>query len=310
MGELRKDYILDDWVIISPKRGARPHQIVEEDKVEDKTCFFCPGNENLTPNEIGRIPSKTGWLLRWFPNKFAAVDPCTVSVTSTNNRFYTFAPGCGYQEIIVETPEHSQQLWDLSLKDLERVFLTYQNRISALESMPGTKYVTVFKNHGAKAGTSVVHSHSQIIAQPIVPKRVQEKIAACRRFVHCPYCDIVQSEKNSDRRIFENESFVAFAPYASRFNYEAWVFPKQHKTRLDHVDVCGLAEAVHAILLRLKSLNCSFNMFLTYSPAGSDLHLHLEITPRISVWAGYEFESGIIINSVSPEDAARFYRND
>ncbi len=311
MGELRKDYILDEWVIISSARGARPHQLVEEEKkTEDKTCFFCPGNEHLTPKEIGRVPAKNGWLLRWFQNKFAAVEQCQSPALATHNRFYTFAQNCGVHEIIVETPDHSKQMWDLPFEDLERVFMVYQNRISALENTPTIKYVTIFKNHGAKAGTSLVHSHSQVIAQPVVPKRVQEKILATRRFVRCPYCDIVQSEKNSERRIFENEQFVAFAPYASRFNYEAWVFPKHHATRMEHVDLCALAEAVHHVLSRLKAINCSYNMFLTHSPPGTDLHLHVEVAPRIGVWAGYEFESGIIINSISPEDAARFYRND
>ncbi|MBI4148716.1 galactose-1-phosphate uridylyltransferase [Candidatus Woesearchaeota archaeon] len=309
MGELRKDYILDDWVIISSSRGARPHQFVEEEKVEDKTCFFCPGSELLTPKEIGRVPAKNGWLLRWFNNKFAAVEACTTQALQTHNRFYTFAQNCGTHEIIVETPDHAKQLWDLSFQDLERVFTVYQNRIFALETQ-GMKYVCVFKNHGVKAGTSLVHAHSQVIAQPLIPKRVQDKLAATRRFLQCPYCDIVQSEKNSERRVFENEQFAAFAPYASRFNYEVWIFPKHHATRLDQLDLCGMAEAVQHVLARLKTLHCSYNMTLTYAPASTDLHLHVEICPRTATWAGYEIESGIIINSVPPEDAARFYRNE
>ncbi|MBI4016455.1 MAG: DUF4921 family protein [Candidatus Aenigmarchaeota archaeon] len=310
MGELRKDYLLDDWVIISPGRGVRPHDVVEEEKVEDKGCVFCPGNEEASPKEIGRLSGKQGWLMRWLPNKFPAVAPVSLADVATHNRFFTFAVNYGFHELVVETPVHNRQLWDFSAQDIERVLSVYCNRIAALELNPGIKYVAVWKNHGAKAGTSLVHSHSQILAQQVVPVRVQQKISAMRRFVKCPYCDIIQSEKNSSRLIFENETVVAFAPYASRFQYEAWVFPKAHMTRFAQADLRAFAEALQKIFSCLKKINASYNMTVTYAPKGADLHCHVEILPRLAIWSGFEFASGTIINSVSPEDAARFYRNE
>lgn len=310
MGELRRDYILDEWVILSTGRQARPHQLIEDAKKDSQICYFCPGNEKLTPDENGRVSGKDGWLLRWVPNKFPAVESVGISFPKTDNRFFSFANNFGFHEIIIETPVHDKQMWDFSCGELESVLQVYSQRVSALESLQNIKYVTVFKNQGVHAGTSIVHAHSQIIAQSIIPSRVQQKLFAVRKFVECPYCAIVDAERHSNRFVFENNSVVAFTPYASRFNYEVWIFPKTHVTGLDQWNVLDVADALQHILARLKVLNCSFNILFTYAPRGTDLHLHCEICPRIATWAGYEFASGIVINSVSPEDAARFYRND
>lgn len=311
MGELRKDYVLDRWVIISPKRGKRPHELSKELSVSQKhTCFFCPGNEHLTPKEIGRVPSDGSWRLRWFENKFAAKKPKGDWHVKTHDRFFTFADTYGYHEVIVETNRHDKQLSDFSVSQVEDVLHVYARRILALERRPHIKYVNVFKNHGAKAGTSLVHSHSQVIADAVVPNSVREKIEAMQRFVECPYCRIVEVESRSDRRCFENDSFVAFTPYASRFNYEVWVFPKEHIARLEDVNFKDLAEVLCKILKKLKEGGIDYNFYVQYGPEGEDFHLHLEFCPRIALWGGFELCSDTIINSVSPEDAAKFYRGE
>lgn len=306
MSELRKDYILDRWVVINPHRGKRPHELAPADVKQNGACNFCPGNESQTPPEIGRIPQNGGWKVRWFDNLYSAVKPEGSPVETTHNRFFAFASAFGFHQVIVETPRHDRQLSDMSADDIADVFHTYARVVANLESKDKVRYVSVFKNHGLYGGTSLVHSHSQAIALAKVPPAVEEKLSAMRKFIQCPYCAIVEAESKGARKCFENEQFLAFAPYASRFNYEVWVFPKKHISRLEDVDFRSLSEIVRSVLRKIKQFD--YNLLVFYGPKGEDFHFHVEICPRIAMWAGFEFQSGFIINSVAPEEAAAFYR--
>ena len=309
--ELRKDYILDRYVIISEGRGKRPKQFKKEEVVKDEgTCFFCPGNENLTPPEIGRIEKNGKWKLRWFANKFAALSPEGNPVLKRDNTFYEHASAYGYHEVVVETDDHKRQLAELSEEELEAVLNVYSMRIKELEKKPNMQYVNVIKNNGLLGGTSIIHTHSQIFATAIIPPVILDEVMACRRFIYCPYCKIVEKEKNSDRRCFENEDWVAFAPYASRYNYEISIFPKAHIKRLEESNLKSLSFVLKKVLGKINELNCSYNYEIHYSPKGYDLHMHIEVYPQIAIFGGFERGSGIIINSVSPEDAAKFYRGE
>ena len=311
MGELRKGYILDQWVIIAAKRGKRPHEFkTEAAPAATGTDYFAPGNETFTPPEIGRIPAGKGWKMRWFENKFAALQPEGEPHVRTDNDFFTFANNYGHHEVLVETPD-SRQLWDLDMDDYVTLLGVIRDRINALSQQPNIKYVSAFKNHGPGGGTSIIHSHMQVMATAVLPQRVQDKVNAVRRFVSDPYERIIAIEAKGLRRAFENDAAIAFCPYASRFNFEAWVFPKKFCRTLDEVgDLRPLAAALQHVVHKLKELNCSYNIVLHYAPAGTDLRLHFEVLPRIAVWAGFEFSTGIIINSVPPEDAAAFYRGE
>ena len=312
--EIRKDYIEDQWVIINPKRGKRPHQFeAPKQPAHDRnTCFFCPGNESLTPPEIWRIEGNDGnWTMRWFDNKFAVVKPEGNPEVRTDNTYFTFSDAYGKHEVIVETNDPEKQLWDLEEKEIRQLFDVYKGRIGELSKLPNIKYVSVFKNHGRSAGTSIVHSHSQVIAYSLVPNKILNMLNAVRRFDHCPYCDIIRIERGSYRRVWEDEHFAAFCPYASRFNYEIWVFPKRHVSSLNELDeneLTSLSRVMKHILLKLKGIGAEFNYFLNYSHDSDELHFHIRINPRIAVWAGFEWSTDTIINSVSPEDAAKFYR--
>jgi UDPglucose--hexose-1-phosphate uridylyltransferase len=311
--ELRKDYILDRYVLIAAARKKRPKQFKEEAKENVEVCFFCPGNESLTPPEIGRIGTKKKWRIRWFPNKFPAVEEKGQIELRTDNRFYTFANAYGKHEVIVETPDHDKQLWDLKKNNIKDVLEVYISRIKELSKVNGIKYVCIFKNHGKDAGTSLVHSHTQIIAYNKIPQLIKEEAEAVKRFNSCPYCDIILSEKGSDRRCFENKNFVAFCPYASRYNYEIWIFPKQHKNNLIELDddeLKDLASVLQQIIAKLKELNVSYNFQIHNSPPGESLHFHIEVCPRVANWGGFELLTDDIINSVPPEDAAKFYRGE
>ncbi len=312
MGELRKDYILDRWVIIASERAKRPQQFRREDVQEEvKSCDFCPGSENATPPEVYRVEKNGTWQVRAFPNKFAAVKQEGDPVIHTDNVFYTYASNYGKHLVLTETPEHTKQLWDLDVEEIVLVLRGYIEMIYLMHDDPSIKYVTIFKNHKKEAGTSIVHSHSQIIGYNKVPEEVAREVEATKSYNFCPYCDVIQREKGSARRCFENENFVAFCPYASRFPFEVWILPKQHLTHLEDIkDLHGLAAMMKTVLSKLKELNAPFNYVLHHSPTPADkLHFHIEIMPRLTTWAGFEM-NGTVINPQPPEEAARFYRGE
>jgi len=313
--ELRKDYVLDRWVILSSGRGKRPREFKKKEKTKpSKTDYFAPGNEDKTPPEIGRLGAGgKKWKMRWFENKFPAVDKHGDFEIKTDNKYFTHALAYGKHEIVVETPSKTKQLWDLEVKDIKELFKVYAGRIKEITKEEGIRYVDVFKNHGPEGGTSIVHSHSQIIGYNKIPEHVSDEVEACKKHGGCPYCEIIQTERKSYRRCFENDEFAAFCPYASRFNFEVWIFPKKHlKNILDFgpEEFNSLAEIMKKVLVKLRELNASYNYYLHYAPEGEDLHFHIEICPRIATWGGFELSSGDVINSVPPEDAAAFYRNE
>ncbi len=312
MGILRKDYFLDKWVYYAAERKKRQFEFKKESQItEGKVCFFCPGNEKLTPPEIGRVTEKDKWKIRWFPNKFPAVELKGSAKLSKKNKFLIYSNTYGTHEIIAETRDHKKQLADLSIDHIKEIFEVYTLRIKSLLKMPNIKYITLFKNKGPFAGTSLVHSHTQVVALPSIPELVKEKINAAKKHKKCPYCSIINIEKRSKRKIIENKSVVAFCPFASAFNFEAWILPKKHKKSLSEFnsqELKDLASVLKKILTKLKKLNASYNYYLHYAPNGFDLHFHIVITPRFAKWGGFEISTGAIINSVMPEDAAKFYR--
>ncbi|MBI2656591.1 DUF4931 domain-containing protein [Candidatus Woesearchaeota archaeon] len=311
MGIIRKDYILDRWVYYAVERKKRPRELKSLPvKDESKICFFCPSNEHLTPREIGRVEYKGSWKIRWFLNKFPAVEKKGNPVLKSK-RFFSEGASYGTHEVIVETQHHKSQLADLPVQHIKELLEVYKLRIRELSRLKGIKYVEVFKNHGKDAGTSLFHSHTQVAALPQIPALVAEESQAVKKHKQCPYCKIIQHESRSKRKIFETKNVVAFAPFASRFNYEAWIFVRQHKKTMDEleeVELNDIAVALKKILAKLKKINASYNFFMHYSPPKENMHFHIEITPRIATWGGFELSTNAIINSVLPEDAARFYR--
>lgn len=312
MLELRKDYILDRWVIAASVRGKRPKEFNQKHPaVEPKICVFCPGNESLTPLEIERIEKNNKWVIRCFPNKFPFVELKGNPKIITKKKFLTSSKVYGKHEVIVDTNNHKTQLWDTNKEHINLLLNFIKERIGKLEKLKNINYVQIFKNQGKKAGTSIIHSHTQITALANIPSAVIEKIKAIKKHKKCPYCEIIKIERKSKRKCFENKTFLAFTPYASRFNYEIWIFPKKHIKKLDELknnEITDLAEILNKILKKLRELNIAYNFYMHYSPKKENLHLHFEVTPRESTWAGFEFGTGTTINSIMPEIAAKFYR--
>ncbi|MBS3101401.1 DUF4931 domain-containing protein [Candidatus Woesearchaeota archaeon] len=311
MGTIRKDYILDRWVYYAAGRVKRPRElksVVVKD--EPKTCYFCPGSEHLTPPEIGRLEYKGSWKMRWFLNKFPAVEK-KGNPKPRQRKLFLEGDSYGVHEVVVETPHHKSQLADLPVRQIRELLEVCKVRIRELSKAKGIKYVIVFKNHGKDAGTSLVHSHTQIMALAQPPSLVMEEAKASIKGRKCLYCGVIKAEAMSKRKIFETKNVVAFAPFASRFNYEAWIFVKSHKRAMEELEeeeLRDLALGLKKILVKLKRINASYNFFIHYSPEKENLHFHIEVTPRIATWAGFEFSTNAAINSVLPEDAARFYR--
>ena len=333
--EMRKDYILNRKVIYAPGRKARPKEfkpIVAEIK-EDKNCFFCPGNEAMTPNETQRIDeidakgNKTGrWSVRSFPNKFPVVGPKDEKEKlAKTEKYYSLQSVYGHHEVIVESNDHSKQLFDLTKEEYFNVVRIYKDRSAALLGQKGVKYVTLFKNHGSAGGTSIIHTHAQLVGYNKVPELVNDEIIAARKTfkpsaktkkekIECAYCEIAAKETVSPRFVYQNNTFTSFCPYASRYNYEVWIFPKKHIksiSALKEDQLKDLAEIMQLILGKLKELNCSYDFYFHTSPkskSDGELHFHIEICPRIATWAGFELSTDEIINTMLPEDAANFYK--
>jgi UDPglucose--hexose-1-phosphate uridylyltransferase len=315
MPELRKDYILDRWVIIATERGKRPHEFSAK-KNDDKPTidYFAPGNEHLTPPEIGRWPKDAkgnDWKIRWFPNKFSAVKAEGHFTIRTDNDFFTFADAYGYHEVIVENPDTDGSIEDEDVQLIEELLKVYAQRIRELSKKDGIKYVIVFKNKGSDAGTSIYHTHSQIIAFNKVPETILEKERAVSKYGYDPYEKIMQIEKNSNRKIKENNSMICFSPYASRFPMEAVIFPKRFVlsiTEFTDAELKDFAALLKHLLLRLKTINAQYNFYLHYGI--EKMRFHLIIAPRLSKWAGFEMATDTVINTVAPEEAAKFYRGE
>jgi UDPglucose--hexose-1-phosphate uridylyltransferase len=319
--ELRKDYILDRYVLLSEIRGLRPNFVKKEldkDKlIDDKnSCVFCPGHEYLAGKERGKLGDP--WSIRWFDNKYPALEPFGKQYIQTDNKYFTFSDAYGYHEVIVESNNHDKQLQDFDDSELKNLLSVYKHRIDELSNKDHIKYVLVFKNYGPEAGTSIRHTHSQVMAFNHVPKLVRDELSAVSAYPTCPYCEVIGIEKNSLRRCFENNSFVAFTPYASRFNYEIWIFPKKHYAslvQLNDTELFELASIMRQILVRIKVLNCSYNYYIHDCPKEfmnhpRSLHFHIEITPRIDTFGGVENGAETYINRISPETAAKFYRGE
>ena len=317
MREFRKDYILNRWVLINTDRSKRPREYKKEPERPTKgICPFCPGNEHLTPPEIERIEKDGKWVMRVVSNKYAAVTLEGNWEIKQKNHFFTYSHAFGKHEVIIETPKHDEQLADFSVSKIKMLLELYIKRFNALEEDKRIKQVAIFKNEGQEAGCSLSHAHTQIIAYNRLANTIDEKLKAAtayeKKFGKCPYCEIIKVEKKSQRNAFENDSVLIYTPYASRFAFEVRVTPKRHVdhlTELDGNELLDLAKAIKFILVKLKKLNAPYNMYFRNAPEGKKLHFHVKINPRILSWGGFEYETGCVINTVSPEDAAKYYRS-
>ena len=328
MPELRKDPIIDRWVIISTERAKRPSDlIVERTSARGGFCPLCPGNEDKTPSEIFAIregntpPDGQGWRLRVVPNKF----PALVAAGELNKRtegMYDKMNGLGAHEIIIETPDHTATATTMLVDDFKNILIAWRQRILAYRQDSRFRYISIFKNYGVVAGSTLEHPHSQLIALPVVPKRAVEELDGAQAYHglrgRCVFCDIIGQEITDSRRVAsESETFLAFEPFASRFPFETWIVPKEHAASFEDSGealIDGLAEMLSCVLKKLNMALGSppYNLILHSSPFNTDVgsfyHWHIEITPRLTRVAGFEWGTGFYINPTPPEQAAQYLR--
>jgi UDPglucose--hexose-1-phosphate uridylyltransferase len=327
MTELRKDPVVGRWVIISAERAKRPHEFPPEPAPRrEGVCPLCPGSERMTPPEIlgyrqGGHPNDPNWTLRVVPNKFPALR-IEGELGKAADGIYDRMRGIGAHEIVIESERHDVDLFDLPERRFEDVLWAYRDRLVDLKNDHRFKSVIIFKNYGAAAGASLTHSHSQLIALPVIPKRVMEEMNGCKEYYRfrdrCLFCDIVVQEMDQKARIVEETGeFLAFAPYAPRFPFETWIVPKRHQCAYEMIEADqakALAAVFRRTLRRLKLAleNPPFNFIVHSAPfqerAADFFHWHIEIMPKLTKVAGFEWGSGFYINPTPPEESAKYLR--
>jgi UDPglucose--hexose-1-phosphate uridylyltransferase len=329
MPELRRDPIVGRWVIVSTERSGRPKDlhIASSPPPSSAMCPFCPGQERLTPKEIlayrphGSDPNSPNWTVRVIPNKFPALH-VEGDMGREGLGLYDRMNGIGAHEVIIETTNHKDSLADLPAKRVEDVLWAFRDRILDLKKDLRFRYILIFKNHGAAAGATLGHSHSQLIALPVVPTSVLEEIEGCRQHFQqkerCIYCDIMRQELSEGTRVVvENPEFLCLAPYAPRFPFEMWILPKRHAGYFEESQRAQfefLAPILCEALRRMDAVldRPAYNFILHSSPlhekTGSFYHWHLEIIPKLTQVAGFEWGTGFYINPVSPEESAKALR--
>ena len=337
MSELRWDPLKLHWVIIATERGRRPRDFhVEQNEAEMTSCPFCYGNEDKTPPEIFAIrPSgpanSPNWKVRVIPNKYPVLR-IEGEIKSRGYGLYDVMTGIGAHEVIIETPKHEKGLADLSVAEITDVLIAYRARFIDLRRDNRFRYMVLFKNHGVRAGATIAHSHSQLIAVPLTPPVAATELKICRDFYagkeRCIFCDLIDFELASgDRVVKEFPDFLTVTPYASCFPFELRLYPKRHShdfALMDDGQLAELAVAMKDMLLRLKTVLADppYNFILHTAPPqqqrlgkpeywGSleyDYHWHIELVPRLTQIAGFEWGTGFYINPTSPEDAALFLR--
>lgn len=301
--EIRKDYIQEKYVIIAPMRGKRPHNI-EVAKTADgreKTCVFCPAQVNKV-KDIFTLGNKDKWRIKVIKNIFPAV-------SLDNPKAY------GIQEVIIETSEHSKELDDLEESHIADLLKVYALRTKKISENKKIEYILIFKNNGGKAGASLIHSHSQVFATSFIPPHLIDKSKRAQEYKlrngACVFCDVIKKESKGPRLVYKDKYLIAFTPYASIHNYEIWLMPLRHLdniTFLNQKERESFSKILKRVLQKISALGLPYNFYFHQVRNDEDQHLYMKVTPRGSVWAGVEIGSGLVINPVSPEDAASYYR--
>jgi len=329
MSEIRQDPTTKEWVIIATERSKRPDDFINRQSKPELpafslSCPFCPGNEKMTPPEsfILRDETNQGWRVRVFPNRFPALTPDGSTKRRETDGFFLDMNGVGVHEVIVDTPKHNESLAEVDDNQIMDVLQTYQKRYIALSENPFIKLIIIFKNHGPEAGTSLEHSHSQLVATPVVPRHIRNKHEIAAQYYDDTgrplYSDIVNHELEIGKRIVMNtDKFVVFHPFASHAPFETWIVPRTYQTGFGNVsseDISSLANVLRTTLLKLyRGLNDpDFNLIIDTAPIGDenkDYYLwHIRIVPRLTEVAGFEIGSGVNINTALPEETAQFMR--
>jgi UDPglucose--hexose-1-phosphate uridylyltransferase len=330
MSEYRQDLLSRRWVIIGSDRAARPNEFVEEPvRRQPIPCPFCAGNEHETPDAVATYsaPGRKGWLVRIVPNKYPAV---TLDESLCPNCQPLGAkpppqgtiPGFGRHEVIIESPRHVASLSELTATEADLVFQAYRDRIASLKATGQYRYVQIFKNVGPAAGASLEHVHSQLVALPGIPEVIAQELASC-----CDYfamhrrplmADLIERELAAGNRVLAHtDRFVAFCPFASRFPFEVCIAPLADQPSFEATQTSELGELSRLTVEVIGRIEraaglVAYNCILHTQPFDTSphdhYHWHIEIIPRLTKVAGFEWGTGCFINPLPPEAAAAHLR--
>ena len=329
--EIRQNKATKQWVIVAPSRGKRPLAFKRQETQSqglpavDKDCPFCPGNEKSLPSIIMELPGPEGsqWQTRVVPNKFPALTSDENNVRYRRG-LYLAMPGYGRHEVIIESPVHNRRITQMTPKEVGIIIETYHRRYVNVMKQNWNLMTLIFRNHGRQAGTSLAHPHSQIIVTGMVPTYIRWREERAQYYFdesgRCVYCDILEQEAQERQRVIsENETFLAFVPYAAEVPFEIWIMPTKHQacfSDLSDQEKPGLAAILQDCLARLQrklndpDYNYIINTAARYRAGEPQLHWYLQIRPRLTTQAGFEIGSGISINPSLPEEDAAFLRQD
>jgi UDPglucose--hexose-1-phosphate uridylyltransferase len=327
--ELRRDPVTGRWVIFATDRARRPADFASgEEEPPVTNCPFCAGRESQTPPEIhaarewGSAPNGPGWRVRVVPNKFPALR-IEGELDKHGEGLYDRMNGVGAHEVIIEGAEHASTMTAIPADVFRDAARAYRERLLDLKKDRRLAYGLIFKNVGRRAGASIAHNHSQLIATPVVPIRVKQEMGGAKQFFdyrgRCIYCDILRQERSAKSRVvLDAGSFVAIVPYAARFAFETWVVPARHSSHFEDTtdaELDAFSDTILTVLGRLERLlgTPPYNFVIHTSPLHDGplehYHWHLEIMPRVAQTAGFEWGSGFYINPVLPEEAAKYLAN-
>ena len=328
MPELRQNRFTKEWVIMATERAKRPEEMRVKREARPplphyvENCPFCPGNEHLAPPEIVRFSKPDGrWTVRVVPNKFPALTREGEPEWKIERSRRTIR-GVGVHDVIVETPDHALNTALLPPEQVETILKCYRQRFRSVSEDPRVAHITIFKNHGRGAGTSLQHPHSQMIGTPVISSQVRQRLYEALRhfdeFGECIFCSMIEEELGEDKRVaLASKDFVVIEPFASATPFATAIYPRRHMASFGDVSDCELADLARALRSILAKLyvgleDPDYNYTIRTAPAESAgvkyYHWYLSIIPRLTHVAGFELGTGMFINTVLPEHAAPFLR--
>jgi len=326
ISQLRQDLVSGDWIVIAPSRAKRPHQVVKKPSKRKiapaKDCPFEDLEKSGHEAPILKYGNDGDWQLQIVENKYPAFTHQNVCAVIMRDGPYTLTGGVGHHELVV-TRDHYKNFAELSLKEAQQVFEAFRDRYLMLLADNCLAYISIFHNWGPNAGASIYHPHYQIVAIPVLPPDISHSLQGSLRYFEenkkCVHCVMIDWEKDHKKRIiYENEGAIAFAPFVSKEPFEFRVFPKKHMPYFENTLDVELDHVVDALQKSLRKLKKNlgdpdYNFFIHTAPIQdkkqySHYHWHVEVVPKFSIAAGFELSTGVEINVVDPDDAAKLLR--
>jgi UDPglucose--hexose-1-phosphate uridylyltransferase len=323
LGDIRKDYVLDRFVIVP--------QTIEETRTQIQVdrCPYCPGNEGMTePASIALVAKDgmlqrlsdneenivTGWCVRVFESSNPVVKTSSTSYYSDKPLYSE--PAYGYHQVVVASPEHDLALSEISVEQWENVLLVIQDRVRWLYTQKSVTYVSIYVNSGEVAGTPITHPHFNLVSFSTIPPTIELEAEASHRYMNengtCPACNVLVIESGGPRQILATDSFITFSPWAPTYPYEFWIYPKRHTTAFSKItqkEISDLALMMRSTLGGMsKALKeVPFNLVFHLSPEKKNsrqIHWHIEVYPQLYTWSGLERGFGVYVNRIKPECSA------